>query len=110
MTSIRRPFDGDTVALLGAGVAALLGLAVASVGTHLALAADETPVFLLPLGGRLLGIGFLALLAARTLTVLAAWVLMARWRPQYGTGALAVAGLCWFLWGTWQLWLLLART
>ncbi|WP_435193837.1 hypothetical protein [Natronomonas sp. EA1] len=96
-------------AVTGLAVACLLaGFTVATVTTSLAIQAGEVPASLLPFGIATMGLAVLT--AVRALVTLTLWRTVARYHPRYGDHALVLLGVAWLLWGTWQAWLLLART
>jgi hypothetical protein len=91
--------------VLVAGGVAVVGFLLAAMSTELALAAGEPPVTLLPAGS---GIG--AILVFRAVAAVSLAAAVRRWRPRRLAAVLSTTGLFWIALGTWQAWLMLART
>lgn len=105
-TAPRRRLSSPTV--LAGSCVTVGGYLVAAVSTHLAIAAGERPVTLLPAwaGGQSL----VAIAVFRALLVVLVGATVWRWRPRQFVAALLVGGLLLTGLGVWQTWVMLART
>lgn len=95
-------------AILAAGGVAVVGFSLAAASTHLAIAAGEKPVTLLPASTG--GGSFATITLIRGLVVVLVVAAVRRWRPHQLTALLVTTGLFWVVLGAWQAWLMLART
>lgn len=95
-------------ATLAAGGVAVVGFLLAAVSTDLAIAAGEQPVTLLPAGP--LGGNLAAILIVRAIVIVLLAAAVWRRRPRRLVAFLAASGLFWVVLGSWQAWLMLART
>lgn len=94
--------------ILAAGSLAILGYVVAAVSTNLALLAGEQPVTLVPY--EMVGGGLAVIVVVRGVMVVLLAAAVRQWTPQYWGAFLTGTGLFWVLVGSWQWWLMLART
>lgn len=95
-------------AILAAASIAILGYAMAAVSTNLALLAGEQPVTLVPY--EIVGGGLPVIVIVRGVMVVLLAAAVSHWTPRYLGAFLTGTGLFWVLVGSWQWWLMLART
>lgn len=94
--------------MLAASSIAALGFLLAAVSTDLALAAGEQPVTLLP--ASIAGGSLAAIVAVRAAVVVLLAAAVHRLMPRRLVVFLVATGVFWVALGTWQAWLMLART